>query len=500
MADEFGTGLGATSVVFGITAFLFFGTAIISGRVYDRIGPYPLVFIGGLLFCGGLIGTSLATEVWHGYFGFGFGCGFGGGLFISPLYALAASWFQKYRAVAQGLVATGPGLGTLLLIPLTQELIGDFGWRTAMRYLAIIAGGTYLLGIFLIKRAPIMRMGDPKLHMHLVVRTSAFWQMFVSSVLFSTALIGSLGVVIPFAEAEGIDTRRAGLLLSAVGASSIFGRLLLTSFASKLGSVRLFKMAFFGLPIAYGVWLLSLDDYLSLTDDRRFVLMLIFAAILGVSYGGFVALMGDVVAHLFGLVGIGTVMGVLFFSAGLGSLIGAPMAGFLADYSDARLLPIVMMLVISMLGALILLPMTRQPLRLATWLGSNGPLPPLGNEAESESQVVAGGTAGVADGLHVHVMDGGEPIPARVDVDVMDVGVVPVPDFANWTSALRAAPPRVFWPTPANYTVVGDAVVGVGGPATGDVEGDPATGVVGGDVDGDEPPLAQAQADGNVPG
>ncbi len=444
MAEEFDAGLGATSVVFGITAFLFFGTAIVSGSLYDKLGPTPLVIIGGLLFCAGLIGTSLVDYLWQGYIVYGIGCGFGGGLFIAPLFALAAAWFQKYRAVAQGIVATGPGLGTLLLVPFSQVLIDDLTWRYAMRWLAVIAGCGFFLGLLLVKRAPAMKLGNPKLHKKLVLRTGTFWRMSISSVLFSTAVIGSFGVIIPFAEAEGIDTRRAGLLLSAIGASSIIGRLMLTGFAGRLGSVRLFKTAFFGLPISYGVWLLAIDDYLSLSEDGRFYVMLAFATLLGISYGGFVALMGDVVAHLFGLVGIGSVMGLLFFTAGLGSLVGAPVAGFLADLNDTRLLPIVVMLAVSALGALLLLPMTRQPVRLSTWIGPNGPLPPLAAEAQADG--LAAGAIGTGDAA----VGAGELVGAGVAArGASDSTAENMPwiSVGAWTAALRTAPPRVFWPT-----------------------------------------------------
>ena len=110
MADEFDAGLGPTSVVFGITMFLFFGTGALSGRWSDRYGPRPLLAIGGLLFCAGLIATSYVNAIWQGYLVYGIGAGFGGGLFSAPLFAALAAWFVKYRAVAQGVGATGPGL------------------------------------------------------------------------------------------------------------------------------------------------------------------------------------------------------------------------------------------------------------------------------------------------------------------------------------------------------------------------------------------------------
>ena len=46
MADEFDANLGPTSIVFGLSMFLFFGTGAISGRWSDAYGPRPLLIVG----------------------------------------------------------------------------------------------------------------------------------------------------------------------------------------------------------------------------------------------------------------------------------------------------------------------------------------------------------------------------------------------------------------------------------------------------------------------
>ena len=94
-------------------------------------------------------------------------------------------------------------------------------------------------------------------------------------------------------------------------------------------------------PVAYLVWVLANGNYTQLT---------VFAVILGISYGGFVALMGDATAHLFGLVGIGAVMGLVYLASGAGSLVGPPLAGFLADEAG-RSVPLVVILCVSVFGA-----------------------------------------------------------------------------------------------------------------------------------------------------
>ncbi len=383
MATEFGTGLGPISVVFGITVFLYFGSALVSGRLYDRFGIVPLLIIGGALFVGGLLATSQVTVLWHGYVLFGLGLGFGGGLFNAPLFALTAMWFDKHRAVAQGLVATGSGLGTMLYVPFAQRLLAEYGWRVGMRWMAAVSAVILVCGLVVIRQPPRFDIGSPRRHLSLVVRTAAFWQMGIAFVLFTVAVIGTIGLIIPFSVDDGVDELAAGWLVSVVGLSSIVGRLALTSLARPLGSVRLLKIAFGGLPVAYTIWFIttrigvpvaavSIDGPAADPLGAKYVLLMVFAAVLGVSYGGFVALVGDVTAYLFGLASIGAVVGIFFFFSGMGALVGPPLLGFTHDASGSVGLPILMAGAIALMGVVVLWPMTRHPLALPTYLGPGG--------------------------------------------------------------------------------------------------------------------------------
>ncbi|WP_420627053.1 MFS transporter [Candidatus Poriferisodalis sp.] len=431
MADEFGTGHGPISLVFGITVFLFFGSALVSGRLYDRFGIAPLLIVGGAMFCGGLFAMSQISVLWHGYVLFGVGLGFGGGLFNAPLFALTAMWFVRHRAVAQGIVATGSGLGTMLFAPLAQWLLEVYGWRGGMKALAVVAAGIFAVALFMIKRPPKMDMGDAKRHVSLVVRTAPFWQMAAAGVFFTVAVIGSLGSVVTFAQDDGVPPRAAVALFTIIGFTSIVGRMALTSLARPLGSVRLLKIAFFGLPVAYAVWYTT-TRVSSL--EAKFVLLIVFASILGVSYGGFVALLGEVTAHLFGLVGIGAVMGMLFFTSGTGALIGPPLMGFTADATGGIGLSIAISGVIAAVGVVVLLPMTRHPIPLPTYVGPPGAPP-----APSRPGPLAPSHAVEMPAQVVGAASNGER-PERLAAEMS----------RPQSEALRGAPPKVFWPVLAD--------------------------------------------------
>ncbi|MEM7341705.1 MAG: MFS transporter [Actinomycetota bacterium] len=352
MADEFGAGRGPTAIVFAVTLFLFFGTGAASGFLADRYGPRPLVWAGGALFVTGLVLTSRVDELWHGYLTYGLGAGLGGGLFVAPLFAAVAGWFDRYRAIGQGVAATGNGLGTLILLPLADWLIESDGWRSAYVTLAVIAGVTFALGGLLLQRPPVEAPPAAGQHLRSVLRSVPFRRLALGGALASAAQSSAFAFTVVFATDDGIDSADAALLVGLIGAASIAGRLALTGLSDRTGPVRMLQYCFIGQPIAFAVLLLAGGDYR---------LLVLYAAILGVAYGGFVALIGQVSAHLFGVRGLGAVLGWVFLGAAFGSLLYPPIVGFIADASDSNGPPKLAILVIAAVGALYLFRLRPDP-------------------------------------------------------------------------------------------------------------------------------------------
>jgi MFS family permease len=58
---------------------------------------------------------------------------------------------------------------------------------------------------------------------------------------------------------------------------------------------------------------------------------------MGAAYGGMVALSPAVVAELFGVRGLGAVLGTLYTSSAISALVGPPLAGLVIDSSGSYL-------------------------------------------------------------------------------------------------------------------------------------------------------------------
>ena len=83
---------------------------------------------------------------------------------------------------------------------------------------------------------------------------------------------------------------------------------------------------------------MAASHFVWLGAGDRYWQLVVYAAVLGLGYGGFIALSPAVAAQRFGLTGLGGVLGTLYTAAAVGSLGGPPLAGVLIDgpgYSTA---------------------------------------------------------------------------------------------------------------------------------------------------------------------
>lgn len=341
MAAEFHTGNGATALIFGVTLLFFFGSGVVSGPISDRVGPRPVLAVGGTLFVVGLVATANAQRLWVGVLTYGIGVGLGCGLYVSPLTALVGRLFAQRRTTALSVAAAGHGLGTLIMSPLSQRIIAARGWRDAYLTIAAIAAAIIAVALVALVRPPApaavagatpgagsgRTAGGYRAVMGRAVANQGFRSLCLATALMSVALFVAFAFIVPFAEDHGVSPAGASRLVGIIGLSSVLGRIGLMRVAARVGPLRLLQITLVLQPLAYLTWLAA---------GGRYPVLVVFAVLLGVSYGGFVSVSAEAVIHLVGLAGIGSSMGLMWVSFGVGGLIGPPSAGFLSDQVGGR--------------------------------------------------------------------------------------------------------------------------------------------------------------------
>lgn len=323
MATEFGTGKGQTALMFSLTTCFYFMGGVVTGRLADRFGPRPVMLVGAVSMGLGLLLTSMVQSLWVGFITYGIGVGTATACGYVPMVATVGGWFTKQRTMALGLAVSGIGAGTLVCAPLAATLIEAHGWRTT--YVIFAIGGTAAMLIASIGavRPPAVG-GGGTVDLRAIVRDRRFITLYSASLITSMALFVPFVFVKSYATEQGVAAGPAAALVGLIGASSIAGRLGLGALGAKVGPVRLMQFSFLVMTLSYLIWVVAGASY---------AVLVLFAVVLGVGYGGFIALSPAAVAILFGTNGMATILGATYTGAGVGGLFGPPLAGAIIDSS-----------------------------------------------------------------------------------------------------------------------------------------------------------------------
>ena len=329
MTDEFHTGLGATALVYALPSFVLFTVGIFTGPLADHYGPRRMVLAGAAFMATGLCVTSRASNLATAVIAYGLGVGLGMACFLVPMTACIGGWFLRRRALAQGLSAAGSGLGSLVVVPIARWLIDTRGWRQAYVVLAVICATALVVAAAVAARPPNHRSaGRPSLRR---IRAAAaggpFLQAYLGGFLMTASLFVPFVFLVRYATDHGIARRDAVVLLSVLGASNIISRLATTAVAGRFGALRVYTACFAALPFGLALWFFAGSSY---------GMLALFAAVLGISHGGYVALSPEVSAELFGVANLGTMLGALWTASGVAGLLSPVLAGSLIDAAGYR--------------------------------------------------------------------------------------------------------------------------------------------------------------------
>ena len=324
MSDEFGSASGETAVIFGITTFSFFWLSLVTGRMMDRFGPRVVLAIGAAAMFVGLILTSRVDSLAVGYVTYGAGVGIAAACGYVPMVAMVGGWFIHHRAVAVGLAVAGIGVGTMVMSPLSAALIDRYGWRDTYVIFAIGGAAVLLACIPLAARPP--GDGSPQPSRFADAWSSpVFRRIHVSAFALGLALFVPFVFVGQYAKERGIASVQAAVLVGVLGGASVLSRIGFGSLVRRLGAFRLYRGCLAIHCAAFAVWLVAGSSY---------AVLIVFVLVLGVGYGGFVALGPIVISDRLGVAGLGSILGLLYTGPGLGGLIGPPSAGWLIDHTD----------------------------------------------------------------------------------------------------------------------------------------------------------------------
>jgi MFS family permease len=142
LLEDFGWNRGDSAGVQSMSLITYTIMAPLVGGLIDRFGPRRVVLPGILILASGLILCSTINSLAQFYLLYGVVMGTGiTCIGIVTYSAILAHWFEKRRGLASGIAVSGMGLGTFVLVPLSQSFISMWGWPLTF----VVLGGLVLI-------------------------------------------------------------------------------------------------------------------------------------------------------------------------------------------------------------------------------------------------------------------------------------------------------------------------------------------------------------------
>jgi MFS family permease len=327
------TGVYATyMVVHGVAA-------PIAGALFDRRGPRAVYGLGLASLGLGYVLAGRLDALWQ----FHLCVGVLGGLGVAALGMVAASalvsrWFRVRLGTAMGIAYAGLGTGVIVLVPLTQWLIEQVGWRAAYTWL----GGVLLAFLPVVLALPWGRLLDgPHVSerpgvvgrrrgwtLSRALREGGFWGLFAVFLFTAIAIYAVSLQAVVFLVELGFSPIDAATAFGAVGMLSVGGMVGTGWLADRAGRRA-------AVALTFALTLGGIGAMALLTLAPAPALLVLFVVTFGPAQGSRGPIIATLVAELFPGGRIGAIYGAASMGMGLGAAVGSLAAGLLHDLTGS---------------------------------------------------------------------------------------------------------------------------------------------------------------------
>ncbi len=354
LLDTFGWSRGATAGIFSVVLTVDALLSPATGYLLDRYGVKKICIAGCSALVAGLFLSSRVSELWQLYLCFGLVLATGFTLTgMVPHVFLISEWFSSKRASAIGIVYAGSGVGIMLLAPLSEWLIANYGWaRTFEIYAAMVlvtllpvVGFTYSHGPH--GHQPQRDPGKAEISNQwtakLALQSLRFWLLFIARI----AAAGGTTVIVTHQVAHVVDAGFTKLLSASIfglaGITSSFGRVIFGFIADHLS-----KQAAYTLNVAMTV--VGVGALMILRDPSQVWLLYVYVIFFGIGFGSRAVIFASLTADIFVGKGFGAILGYSTVAVGVGGALGSYLGGVFHDWTGSYTLSFTLSTVVLVLS------------------------------------------------------------------------------------------------------------------------------------------------------
>lgn len=331
----------AADISLSFTFMLALGSLvpIVVGKALDYVQPRHVLMLGGILFGCGLAGLSCVNSLASLYI-FSTITGLG----LSMVYPAGTvsnivRFFPDRRGLAAGLLTAGASLGAIIWAPLAVVLIEQNGLSSTFRWIGLTVLVIIVFCGAAVQTAPKdfrLKEADtvPSVPQEENTIESNWLEMLRSPLFYLVAgvfLVGAvsgmmlIGYVSPIAQdILKISPQVAAVIVVLLAIANTTGRLCWGWVSDKIGRFA----------VIYILLALAAAAMVGLSLINGFYPFICLVMIIGLCYGGFLALMAPCTADLFGSKNLSINFGIMFLTVGLASLIGPRVAALVKEAAN----------------------------------------------------------------------------------------------------------------------------------------------------------------------
>ena len=305
-----------------------------AGAAADRYGFAPVVGFGAFAFAAGLGLAAVASSGPMLVLGMGLLVGIGVSCtsFGVVMTAVGRAASPEKRSMAMGIASAGGSLGQVLIVPLTQVVRETSGVPTSLFVLALLMLAVTPLGMMLDRRdtsdAPSSAQPMPSLgealsgarrHRGYRLLTLGFFACGFQLAFIATYLPGYLFLC-------HMPVGLGATALALIGLFNMVGSWSCGWLGGRFRQQYILGWLYLIRGVTIGAFFLLPKTPAS---------VIVFAAIMGLTWLGTVPLTSGLVAKVFGTRHLGTLFGICFLSHQVGSFLGAWMGSFVFDMTGS---------------------------------------------------------------------------------------------------------------------------------------------------------------------
>ncbi|KAL0935670.1 uncharacterized protein CTRU02_210261 [Colletotrichum truncatum] len=285
--------------------------------IVRKIGTRPTMLVGALFQSAGLVCASLSKEIWHLFLSQGVLFGLGMGMLFLPSYGIISQWFNRRRALANGIAIAGAGLGGFTYSLSTGAMIRNLGVDWAYRILCLVSAVVNIACTLFIKTRYAATGALPVAFDISLLKRKEFLLIIAFGFLSMLGYFILIFTLANYANIIGLDASQAAWIPALFMLGQAIGRPVIGRLSDRCGHIKIALL----MNLLSGVFCLAIW-----LNAKSFGLLIFFALAVGLVAGAFWVTIGPIIAHVVGLKNLPSGLSILWVALALPSTFSSPIA------------------------------------------------------------------------------------------------------------------------------------------------------------------------------